>query len=202
MPIIGPRETHDYRNYNLLGSGTNASKKRPPPKKNTQPVSYISVGSTFLSGSPQKRTAKDRSPPKSAPDALRSSRTAAEDTRQPPLIWVEANCWNEGAVGLLPHHAVKGVHDPGYFPKPANFICLKRRWTGRGSSLQQPPTSTGLGCVVGTRTPFRRTYLMSGMGLGHGCLQLSLPKACLMILHAISRFCMCGKGIGSVRAPK
>ena len=23
MSIIGPRETHDYRNYNLLGSGTN-----------------------------------------------------------------------------------------------------------------------------------------------------------------------------------
>ena len=22
MSIIGPRETHDYRNYNLLGSGT------------------------------------------------------------------------------------------------------------------------------------------------------------------------------------
>ena len=29
MSIIGPRETHDYRNYNLLGSGrgTNKSKK-------------------------------------------------------------------------------------------------------------------------------------------------------------------------------
>ena len=23
MSIIGPRETHDYRNYNLLGSGVN-----------------------------------------------------------------------------------------------------------------------------------------------------------------------------------
>jgi len=35
MSIIGPRETHDYRNYNLLGSGINKSKKkrkkgRPP----------------------------------------------------------------------------------------------------------------------------------------------------------------------------
>ena len=29
MSIIGPRETHDYRNYNLLGPGTNTS----PPKK-------------------------------------------------------------------------------------------------------------------------------------------------------------------------
>ena len=26
MSIIGPRETHDYRNYNLLGSGTIQSK--------------------------------------------------------------------------------------------------------------------------------------------------------------------------------
>ena len=26
MSIIGPRETHDYRNYNLLGSGINTSK--------------------------------------------------------------------------------------------------------------------------------------------------------------------------------
>ena len=28
MSIIGPRETHDYRNYNLLGSGTIKSKKK------------------------------------------------------------------------------------------------------------------------------------------------------------------------------
>ena len=28
MSIIGPRETHDYRNYNLLGSGTNTSNKK------------------------------------------------------------------------------------------------------------------------------------------------------------------------------
>ena len=28
MSIIGPRETHDYRNYNLLGSGTIISKKK------------------------------------------------------------------------------------------------------------------------------------------------------------------------------
>ena len=27
MSIIGPRETHDYRNYNLLGSGIIKSKK-------------------------------------------------------------------------------------------------------------------------------------------------------------------------------
>ena len=27
MSIIGPRETHDYRNYNLLGSGVNTPKK-------------------------------------------------------------------------------------------------------------------------------------------------------------------------------
>ena len=29
MSIISPRETHDYRNYNLLGSGTNTSQKKP-----------------------------------------------------------------------------------------------------------------------------------------------------------------------------
>ena len=28
MSIIGPRETHDYRNYNLLGSGTNTSPEK------------------------------------------------------------------------------------------------------------------------------------------------------------------------------
>ena len=28
MSIIGPRETHDYRNYNLLGSGTIKSQKK------------------------------------------------------------------------------------------------------------------------------------------------------------------------------
>ena len=33
MSIIGPRETHDYRNYNLLGSGTIKSKKKT--KNNT-----------------------------------------------------------------------------------------------------------------------------------------------------------------------
>ena len=27
-PIIGPRETHDYRNYNLLVRGINSSKKQ------------------------------------------------------------------------------------------------------------------------------------------------------------------------------
>ena len=37
MSIIGPRETHDYRNYNLLGSGINTSKKtkKKKRKKNT-----------------------------------------------------------------------------------------------------------------------------------------------------------------------
>ena len=33
MSIIGPRETHDYRNYNLLGSGTNTSQKKKERKK-------------------------------------------------------------------------------------------------------------------------------------------------------------------------
>ena len=33
MFIIGPRETHDYRNYNPLESGTNT----PPPKKLKMP---------------------------------------------------------------------------------------------------------------------------------------------------------------------
>ena len=28
MSIIGPRETHDYRNYNLFGSGTIKSKTK------------------------------------------------------------------------------------------------------------------------------------------------------------------------------
>ena len=28
MSIIGPRETHDYRNYNHLGSGTNTSNQK------------------------------------------------------------------------------------------------------------------------------------------------------------------------------
>ena len=31
MSIIGPRETHDYRNYNLLGPGTNKFQKIPKP---------------------------------------------------------------------------------------------------------------------------------------------------------------------------
>ena len=30
MSIIGPRETHDYRNYNLLVRGINISKVNPP----------------------------------------------------------------------------------------------------------------------------------------------------------------------------
>ena len=32
MSIIGPRETHDYRNYNLLGSGINTSPKKTKKK--------------------------------------------------------------------------------------------------------------------------------------------------------------------------
>ena len=33
MSIIGPRETHDYRNYILLGSGINTSPPHPQKKK-------------------------------------------------------------------------------------------------------------------------------------------------------------------------
>ena len=33
MSIIGPRETHDYRNYNLLGSGTNTPQTPPKPPR-------------------------------------------------------------------------------------------------------------------------------------------------------------------------
>ena len=29
LSIIGPRETHDYRNYNLIVRGINSSKKTP-----------------------------------------------------------------------------------------------------------------------------------------------------------------------------
>ena len=40
MSIIGPRETHDYRNYNLLGSSTNTSQKKKgkkiPPQKGSE----------------------------------------------------------------------------------------------------------------------------------------------------------------------
>ena len=39
MSIIGPRETHDYRNYNLLVLGINSSQKKPPkkPKNHCRP---------------------------------------------------------------------------------------------------------------------------------------------------------------------
>ena len=33
----GPRETHDYRNYNLLGSGTIQSKKKQKTR-NSKPI--------------------------------------------------------------------------------------------------------------------------------------------------------------------
>ena len=36
MSTIGPRETHDYRNYSLLVRGINTSQKRP--KNNNKPL--------------------------------------------------------------------------------------------------------------------------------------------------------------------
>ena len=42
MSIIGPRETHDYRNYNLLVRGTNTSKPKKKKKKEARSVRTFS----------------------------------------------------------------------------------------------------------------------------------------------------------------
>ena len=41
MSIIGPRETHDYRNYNLLGSGIIKSKKKGKKKTKGCAASHL-----------------------------------------------------------------------------------------------------------------------------------------------------------------
>ena len=52
MSIIGPRETHDYRNYNLLGSGTIQSKKQNKKTVNLDASCQLVPRCTFSDRTP------------------------------------------------------------------------------------------------------------------------------------------------------